>query len=368
MQHRTLLAISCSAALAGQGCKAMHESARAEDSPRNRATVEADPSQLNEYRDGATMLLEAAHGEDLEMVTFLLDAGADPDLASPRGVTPLMWATVRGNESIVAALLARDADPNLAEGGTAFDYTPLYIAARDGRDEIAAILLDAGAEPQGTLAIHQSAGRGNAFLVDRMLQTGEDPDAQTPAGETALGLAARNGHVSTVRLLLDKGADPNHSSDDGGTPLHAAAFDGHVSIVELPLDSGADPNARSESGWRPIHAAAYSGHAEVVLLLVQRGATPELVPARDPAPYRIDEDPGDGEPEAYLNAAAADAFSNAMLLSATSGSAQMMCSEARQAERLLAASAERDPQTEPRSTRTIQLERTRELLRSDCPG
>jgi len=34
----------------------------------------------------------------------------------------------------------RDADPNLAEGGTAFDYTPLYIAARDGRDEIA--LLD----------------------------------------------------------------------------------------------------------------------------------------------------------------------------------------------------------------------------------
>lgn len=65
MQHRTLLAISCSAALAGQGCTAMHETAGTSDSPRNRATVEVDPSQLNEYRDGATMLLEAAHGEDL---------------------------------------------------------------------------------------------------------------------------------------------------------------------------------------------------------------------------------------------------------------------------------------------------------------
>lgn len=301
------------------------------------------------------------------MVTFLLDAGADPDLASSRGVTPLMWATVRGNEPIIAALLARDADPNLAKEGTAFDYTPLYIAARDGRDEIVVVLLDAGAKPQGTLAIHQSAGRGSALLVDRMLQAGEDPDARTPAGESALGLAARTGHDSTVRLLLDKGANPNHSSDDGGTPLHAAAFDGHASTVEFLLDGGADPNARSESGWRPIHAAAYSEHAEVVLLLVQRGATPELLPARDPALYRIDEDPGNGK-QVYRNAGAADAFANAMLLSATSGSEQMMCSEAKQAERLLAASAEPEPQTEAGRARTIRLERIRELLRSACPS
>lgn len=100
-------------------------------------------------------------------------------------------------------------------------YTAAHFAAWDGKDEILAYLLEAGAQ---------------ADVV------GED-------GYTPLFLAAAGGHLNCVKLLVEKGADVNrrlkddnvYFSKQGGTPLTVAFVNGFLGMALFLIDSGADP-------------------------------------------------------------------------------------------------------------------------------
>jgi ankyrin repeat protein len=71
-----------------------------------------------------TPLEHAIHKHQVESVKALLDAGADPNLTDPRGVTPLMMAAGYGYTDIVTILLKRGADMKLRDrdGATALDF------------------------------------------------------------------------------------------------------------------------------------------------------------------------------------------------------------------------------------------------------
>lgn len=69
-----------------------------------------------------TPLLHAIHRQHPDVVTLLLAHGADPNLATPEGITPLMMAADDATPAIARALLAHGADPRVEGpgGGTAF--------------------------------------------------------------------------------------------------------------------------------------------------------------------------------------------------------------------------------------------------------
>ena len=105
----------------------------------------AKTSDVNTFApDGFTGLGLACFFGHLDTVRRLLDASADPNLASNNGlrVAPLHSAVTTGSASMVELLLARGARPNVEE---ASGYTPLHTAAGHGNREIIAILLAAGA-------------------------------------------------------------------------------------------------------------------------------------------------------------------------------------------------------------------------------
>jgi ankyrin repeat protein len=56
-------------------------------------------------------------------------------------------------------------------------------------------------------------------------------------------VAASNGHEAIARLLLDKGAEVNANYKYRMTPLLEAASNGHEAIARLLLDKGAEINA-----------------------------------------------------------------------------------------------------------------------------
>lgn len=111
-----------------------------------------------------------------------------------------------------------DLDASFADGE---GYTAVHFAAWDGKDEILAYLLEAGAK---------------ADVV------GED-------GYTPIFLAAASGHLDCVELLVENGADVNrrltddniYFSKQGGTPLTVAFINGFLGMALFLIESGADP-------------------------------------------------------------------------------------------------------------------------------
>lgn len=70
---------------------------------------------------------------------------------------------------------------------------------------------------------------------------------------TPLHVAAREGRADAVQRLLAAGADPNAHQEEriGNTPIREAVFGGHPEIVAMLLRAGADPTI---PGWMAISA------------------------------------------------------------------------------------------------------------------
>lgn len=126
------------------------------------------------------------------------------------------------------------------------------------------------------LDIHEASSLGRADRVRELLAG--DPSLATSRssdGFTPLHYAAFFGTAEVAAVLLEHGADPSAVADNDMRvqPLHSAAAVDANETARLLLDSGADPNATQQGGFRPIDAAVQNQNDELYALLVERGAT-----------------------------------------------------------------------------------------------
>ncbi|HEX3526952.1 MAG TPA: ankyrin repeat domain-containing protein [Thermoanaerobaculia bacterium] len=82
--------------------------------------------------------------DNLEIAKLLLDAGADPN-AHKRGQTALHWAARGGQMDMVDLLLGRGADPNAKAKTPQGDVTPLAMAVKAEKKDVAERLRKGGA-------------------------------------------------------------------------------------------------------------------------------------------------------------------------------------------------------------------------------
>ena len=151
-------------------------------------------------------------------------------------VTPLHVAASAGHSDILSLLIENGADVN---GRGLSSDTPLRRASNKGRLEAGRVLLDRGA----------------------------DVNAQASGGSTALTGAAGWGHVEFARMLLDRGAMIDARASSGWTSLHFAAQNGHTEVVRLLLERGADAHVRNKNGMTPSELGSQMGYHEMVELL-----------------------------------------------------------------------------------------------------
>jgi len=206
--------------------------------------------------------LSSIAGGNIAAVKQYLAKGIDLHELNQDGWNPLHSAASHGREEIAELLIAAGADVNFKDGK---GRTPLDLADWETED-----LLRKHGGKYGSL--HKAAAAGHLENVKELLAAGTDVNAKNDRGWTPLRQAAGSGHKEIVELLIANGTNVNAKDEGGMTPLHWAADRGHKEIVELLIANGTDVNAKSKDGWTPLHQAASEGHKETVELLIAKGA------------------------------------------------------------------------------------------------
>ena len=196
--------------------------------------------------------LHIARRDGLETIVRSIEARDEADGAAVRA-HELVPAIKAGDLAAVERLIGAGAsiDERLPMVGSPDDdYTPLAIAAREGRADIVRALIEAGANPQGVIGL---------FLG------------------TALHEACYFGHTEVVRALLEKrqheGARPPEldvrGAYNGMTPLHDADWHGHLEAARALVAAGHLLNLRTHAGLTPRQLAILYGYDDLAQLLAE---------------------------------------------------------------------------------------------------
>lgn len=239
----------------------------------------ADPNVTNDF--GKTPLMAAAQYDDLQSVNALLNAGAQinaksshptkvphNDIFKPEDQrcnaynikfgerTALMYAAANASRPVIEALLKAGADPTMvdSEGNNAEDYL-------SGRGPTAR-------NPH----LSYEERREIAALFEKSVTAEQRAFARREELKTQLLAAAADGTVSSLRKLIDQGADLKAHDSHGKSALHLAVESGNSDAVDFLLAKGMDPNAHLQKTLSPLATAVKAGHTEVVRRLIAGGA------------------------------------------------------------------------------------------------
>ena len=159
----------------------------------------------------------------VQAARILLESGASVSATNEFGATALHEAVDSGSQEVAALLVERGADPNVQDGR---GNTPLMLAAR--------------------------CGHGNADVSASVVRTLMESDTAVGLevtnndGQTALTWAVVNGHIKLVRLLMQQGSDPMTIDNDGRGILAVTAGTGQENLMKAMLESVLSANTPEE--------------------------------------------------------------------------------------------------------------------------
>ncbi len=238
---------------------------------------------------GFTALMFAARGGHLDALRVLLETGADINDMLSDGQSALVVAVANANWELADYLLDRGADPNLAGAGwnaihqllrtrrmnTGFGFpAPIPTGSVDSIDVLKKMIA--------------LGGDINARMTVNGMKDGQR-NRLNRLGATPFFLAAKVTDTEAMRVLIDAGADTLTPNADGTTPLMVAAGvaiwnpgedggslkgqeDEVLEAVRICVEQGADVNAANYRGMTALHGAAFRGINSVVDYLVEQGA------------------------------------------------------------------------------------------------
>jgi len=258
-------------------------------------TLQAPGGAAVKVMGGLSALHYAAREGHMESVKTLVEIGADINLPSPGDhSTPMVLAIVNGHFDIGRYLLDHGADPNVA---TIDNLTPLYATLECQWAPIAWT-------PTASTAAGSVAQQKTSYLdlMKALLDHKADPNAGIvrplwfspphhdqqwvkSGGASPFWRAAQATDVPAMKLLIQYGANPKIISTNKDTALHMAAGVGWAgnfstnapdsfmpAVKYLVEELAFDVNAVDNSGYTPIMGAAYRGDNDMVQFFVAHGA------------------------------------------------------------------------------------------------
>jgi ankyrin repeat protein len=271
------------------GLTALHFAARQGSAAAARALVDGGANvNTPSPGDKATPLLVAVINGHFDLAAMLLDAGADPNLVSDAGVSPLyatlnvQWAPIaaypqprahlqqtRTYLDVMKLLLDRGADPN------ARVYRKVWFSGYN--------FDQSGVDEAGATPFWRASYAADVAAMRLLVASGADPSIPT------MKLFSRRGPEDPVAGADKSGLVPLPIGGPGATPLHAAAGPGYAmgfagnshhvapggmlpAIKYLVEELGANVNAIDHDGNTAVHHAASRGDNEMIRFLVSKGA------------------------------------------------------------------------------------------------
>ncbi|HJT88364.1 MAG TPA: ankyrin repeat domain-containing protein [Bryobacteraceae bacterium] len=273
-----------------------------------------------------TALMLAVRADQAESVRLLLAGGAEVNARTRTGKTPPRRPPNAGGGSHGKGIVRGGWPDRGAQDPTPGAMTALLYAARDGRLEMARMLVMAGAdvnqpEANKVTPLLIAIANDHLALANFLLTRGADVNAADYWGRTPLWTALdirdldydRSGEqhsdraaaLEMMQTLLNRGAHVNARIAEvppirrwilpisdiswvdftGQTPFLRAALAGDITVMRLLLEHGADPNIPTFSNTTALMAAAgvnwsvgqtytesKEGWMEAVKLCLEKGA------------------------------------------------------------------------------------------------
>jgi ankyrin repeat protein len=231
---------------------------------RSTATINA------RGEDGMTALFAAVKNDLPGVVDALIAAGADVNIDTNFGVTPLMMAK---DGEMAQRLLDAGADITAA---TVLGRNSLAFAANYNRADVLKVLLQAPNAPvdwidslnDGYTLLMIASEKGATAVVEFLIQSGVNVDIQRARDHrTALCLTKS---TDIARLLWNAGSKDTRVHERAGILQNACDSKSH-DLVEFLLQCGFDVNVRHDDildGSTPLMQAARRGDAEVLRVLL----------------------------------------------------------------------------------------------------
>jgi ankyrin repeat protein len=273
--------------------------------------ITSEPRAQYHAYGGLTPLLYAARGGCYRCVEALIAGGADVNLPTPEGVSPIMIALDNGHNGVARLLMDRGGNPHVWD---VYGRTALYIAVGNaggagaggrgaagagapgagGRGRVGGGAAGGAAAPAGPGAQPAPAAGGRGAEA-----TPPAAAAQAGPGRGGAGQGARGGQgvAGGAAARAASGADsgPQVSAMEMINLLLAAGVDANAQLTGAASYSGriaraltGDPvNTTSNEGMTALHVAVRSQNASFVRYLLDRGARTDIKDASGRTPLDV---------------------------------------------------------------------------------
>lgn len=279
--------------------------------------------------NGSIPLHTAAYYGQSGIIKYLLEKGADINAKTSYGYTPLMYAITSDDMDVIRTLISKNADVTLqngvgsnvfhfvAQGESGHDAkdllelllqnnppievlnaqdrdgdTPLIIAVKYERMDVANILLEKGVDPNirdgnGDIALSVVAEAEEMYedtleVIDTLIEKGSNINNMSKFGNTILMLAIQNQNYRVASLLVEKGADvtiqrPENKQnalmdlmtiDPADMEDQERLQEDHYDLMKLLIDKGTDLSAKNRTDETAYDIATQSGYSDDILELL----------------------------------------------------------------------------------------------------
>ncbi|KAL4936168.1 ankyrin repeat-containing domain protein [Aspergillus oleicola] len=203
---------------------------------------------------GLTVLMCAIESGNLDLVKFLVTAGADVNAQLDQSNTNTLQLAAKHNHlDIFLYLIHQNANTDHVDSSgwtVAFYLWPYFSISPHGRTSFLKILHNDGG---CNLSTHQGVGSW-----------------------TALHRAATSGTSEDISTLVKYGASTSTRTKDlNWAPIHYATLSGNTKVLEgltTKAKYQTDIDTRDARGWSPLHIAAYAGAYPTLCALLRLGA------------------------------------------------------------------------------------------------
>lgn len=301
----------------------------------NEILAVGHPIETTDTLGNAALHLAAA-ANDVYMIDFLADRGANPNAVNKANYSPLHTAAEQGSVDAIGALVRRGGNPlqplipdvvsgpmttaaaakqwaatrtlrgfvdppsiffaagwgdldnlrellalnpqSVNETKIGIEETPIFVAIRGKQLDAVKLLVASGADLSLRSSTQQDAlecaiDAENFEAADFLLSQGAEIDNSHSSNTKAMIFRlVSSSSLAALDYAIKHGARVDLYNDMGETPLHIAAMSKMSDKVNLLLDRGADIEAKTRDGQTPLHYAVKIGDVAVATQLLERGA------------------------------------------------------------------------------------------------
>ncbi|QAA34088.1 ankyrin repeat domain-containing protein [Clostridium manihotivorum] len=238
----------------------------------------------------------AIESNDIKLVESVIDQGVDKNSKNEDERTPLIYSLLKGRNEIAKLLIDKGADVNAIDKykDTALNEAILNVARtnkNEGNIDIIKMLLDKGADlnsPKVDKTPLQWASETNVDVVKLLLDYKADVNISFKSeammnSDKPLYIAVKKDKVDIAKLLIERGADINikvsyynHNYTLCQNLLEVAVDKKEKNMIELLLSNNINVNIQDENGVTPLIIVAQNKDEDMFNFLVSKGANQNI--------------------------------------------------------------------------------------------